>query len=206
MITNQNDGPAALSALTIALPAAGCLPKGLDYYVHEIGSRWYKMTDGILDVADLCAEAVRTLCPEDRKNLRGCLGFSKGTMSKLVQISRNGRLRDDQVRKYLPPNYTILYEIAKLSDALLFAAIADGVIRIDMHREDLTGWLPKGQKPKPEILFTLFGLDDISEGRLVVFQERLRKALLDFPEIEAQSKDKQWTFRSFRSVPLADAA
>lgn len=180
--------------------------RNLDFYVSEIDARWHKMADGILEVGTLCVEAVRSLCPEDRKALHGRLRFSKGTISKLVKIGNDERLRRDFVKKRLPPSYTTIYAIALLSDAQLAAAIADEIIHADMQRSDLDKWLGKDGDPKQEVLFTLIGLEEISEGRLAVFQDRLRKTLLDFPEIEAQSKDKKWTFRSFRSVPLANAA
>lgn len=181
--------------------------RNLDFFVGEIGARWHKMTDGILDVASLCVEAMRTLCPEDRKALHGRLRFSKGTISKLVKIGNDERLRPDYVRKRLPPSYTTIYAISGLTDDQLYAAVEAGVIHLDMHRADLDVWLGKSQDPNPEVIFNLIALEEIPEGRLAMLQERLRKVLVDFPEVEAQSRDKKWTFRSyFRIVPEAEAA
>jgi hypothetical protein len=183
--------------------------RNLDYFVWEIGKRWHRTTEGVLEVADLCVAAIKELPDGERSRLSGRLGFCKGTLSKLVKIGHAAQLREEPVRSCLPHNYTILYEIAKLTPAQLKAAMVDGVIRIDMHREDLAAWLPKDvdKDPRPETLITLAGLEVVTEGRMSLLQERLRRVLIDFPEIEGRSKNGDWTFRSFRSIdPIAEAA
>ena len=183
--------------------------RNLDYFVWEIGKRWHQTTEKIFEVADLCVAAIEELPAGERSRLSGRLGFSKGTLSKLVKIGHATQLREEPVRSCLPHSYTILYEIARLTKAQLEAAIADGVIRIDMRREDLAAWLPEDvdKDPQPETLITFVALDDVTEARLAMLQERLRKVLLDFPEIEGRGKDKKWVFRSFRSIQIvAEAA
>lgn len=206
MITSLT--PAApVSQETLAVP----LRKDLNYFADAIGRKFYETTDAVFEVADLCAEAMEKLGPSDRQRLVGLVRFSKGTISKMVRISQDERLRTDTVRKHLPSNYTTLYEISHLSDAKLAAAIADGVIRPDMRRADLAKWSEQpgdeeDAEDKPDVLASIRGHASLSESRLAVLQENLRIALIGFPEIEIRGKGNKWSFQGVYRIVRPEAA
>ena len=85
-------------------------------YAKAINSSWRKTTDSVLETAKLCAEADKKL-PLDQKNkLFKDLDFNKTTFSKLAKIGLQPQLQTDAVRSLLPPNYSVVYEVAKLPD------------------------------------------------------------------------------------------
>jgi hypothetical protein len=112
-------------------------------YAKAINASWHKTTDSVLETARLCAEADKKL-PTDQKNkLFKDLDFNKATFSKLAKIGSQPQLQTDAVRSLLPPNYTVVYEVAKLPESDLRVAIKDGVITPGMTRGDLDAWLEK---------------------------------------------------------------
>ena len=61
-------------------------------------------------------------------------------------------MQTEAVRSLLPPNYTVVYEVAKLPELDLRTAIKEGVITPKMSRGDLDAWLEKrmGKVPTSE--------------------------------------------------------
>jgi hypothetical protein len=113
------------------------------------------------------------------------------------RVWHDPRLRNEPLRSNLPTNYTTLYEIHRLTTAQLAAALADGVIRMDMRRADLAAWMEgaKDAEDKPDVIGSILGHQNLSEGRLAMLQDSLRKALIGFPEIEIRGKGDKWSFR-----------
>ena len=83
-------------------------------YAKAINSSWHKTTDSVLETARLCAEANKKFGAEPRKKLIKELDFSSAAFSKLVKIGSQPQLQTDPVKSLLPPNYSIVYEVAKL--------------------------------------------------------------------------------------------
>lgn len=110
-------------------------------YVKAINASWHKSTDGILETAKVCAEAEKKLSKDEKTKLFKDLVFSKATFSKLAKVGSQARLLNEDVKPLLPPNYSILYVIAKLSEKDLRQAIKDGIINPDMSRADLEEWV-----------------------------------------------------------------
>ena len=120
-------------------------------YAKAINSSWHKTTDSVLETARLCAEANKKFAAaEPKKELIKKLDFSSATFSKLVTIGQDPRLQEAPVRALLPPNYSIVYRVAKLSAGDLDQAIKDGVIAPAMTRAELDDWIAEREGPSTE--------------------------------------------------------
>ena len=75
---------------------------------ETINKVWRKTTEGVLDVARLCADAEDRLGADEKKKLHAELDFDKATFSKLAKIGSHRQLQKEPVKKLLPPNYTIV--------------------------------------------------------------------------------------------------
>ena len=124
-------------------------------YVKAINASWHKSTDSILETAKVCADAEKKLSKDEKTKLFKDLVFSKATFSKLAKVGSEGRLLNEDVKPLLPPNYSILYAIAKLSEKDLRQAIKDGIISPNMSRADLEDWVAeqsgKGKKDDEKV-------------------------------------------------------
>ena len=108
-----------------------------DSYATAIAAAWNKSLDSILDAASLCAQADEALSSAEKADLLAQLPFAAPTFSKLVKIGNDSRLRREDVRRHLPPSYSIIYEAALLSDGQLRQAIADGVLHPEAKRTEV---------------------------------------------------------------------
>ena len=97
----------------------------------------------MLETARFCAEVEKKLRPEEKSKLFKDLDFNKATFSKLAKIRSQPRLQTEAVKSLLPPNYTIVYEVAKLPESDLQVAIKEGIISPKMLRSDLDAWIEK---------------------------------------------------------------
>jgi hypothetical protein len=89
----------------------------------------------------LCADADKKLKTADKSKLFSVLVFNKSTFSKLAKIGSNEQLLSKDLRPSLPPSYSILYELAKLSEDDLKLAIGEHLINPDMTRADVERWV-----------------------------------------------------------------
>ncbi|HEX3755125.1 MAG TPA: hypothetical protein VHV26_08620, partial [Rhizomicrobium sp.] len=96
--------------------------------------------DTILKTCAICADARHTLGVSGLRLLFGKLRFSASMFSKLAKIGADARMYREDLQIHLPPDYSTLYLVCRLSDIKLDAALKDGVIRPDMHRKDLEHW------------------------------------------------------------------
>ena len=114
-------------------------------YAKQINTCWRKTTDSVLETAALCAEAKNSLTKDDdRKALVDKLDFSPAAFSKLVKIGERKELQANPIKTLLPPNYSIVYELAKLEDDDLKRAVSDGVVSPSMSRASLKQWMGGG--------------------------------------------------------------
>ena len=156
-------------------------------YAKAINSSWRKTTDSVLETARLCAEADKKL-PTDQKNkLVRDLDFNKATFSKLAKIGSQPRLQTESVKSLLPPNYTIVYEVAKLPESDLQVAIKEGVITPKMSRGDLDAWLerragkvPTSESEHAKIIATVEVPSDYDPKKQALLEKALEKLRLQF--------------------------
>jgi hypothetical protein len=135
----------------------------LQALANEINASWRKTTDQVLSTAKLCAEANEKLKVDEKKKLVALLDCGSATFSKLAKIGARPELQSDPIKSLLPPNYTIVYEVAKLPRADLNAAVEKGIINHKMTRADIAAWLAEragaGQKTivevRPKVIGTL---------------------------------------------------
>jgi hypothetical protein len=66
------------------------------------------------------------------------LPFSERTAQMLMAIAADQRLRKANHGSFLPPSWRTLYEISCLNDEDFALGIADGIIKADMERNDLS--------------------------------------------------------------------
>ena len=102
-----------------------------------------------------------------------------------MTIGQDPRLQAAPVKALLPPNYSIVYRVAKLSAQDLDQAIKDGIIAPAMTRAELDAWIAEregrgteGADKKERIIATLrvpSDYDDQKETRLEEALEKLRQ-------------------------------
>jgi hypothetical protein len=109
-------------------------------YVSQIGQNWERGVDAFMTIARLCAEASARLTIAERGELLKQLPFGDSAFSKFVQIGNDHRLNTPELRRLLPPHYTITYAITLLTDQELQDAIAAKVIYPDLRRSELQKW------------------------------------------------------------------
>ena len=141
----------------------------------------------MLETARLCAEAEKKLRPEEKNKLFKDLDFNKATFSKLAKIGSQPRLQTEAVKSLLPPNYTIVYEVAKLPELDLQVAIKEGIISPKMLRSDLDAWLEKrmGKVPTSEsehakIIATVEVPSDYDPKKQALLEKALEKLRVQF--------------------------
>jgi hypothetical protein len=109
-------------------------------YVSQISENWQRGVDAFMTIARLCAEAGARLTITERGELLKQLPFGATAFSKFVQIGNDRRLNTPELRRLLPPHYTITYAVTLLTDQELQDAIAAKVIHPDMQRVELQRW------------------------------------------------------------------
>jgi hypothetical protein len=125
----------------------------IDKYQHCLK----KTTAQILELADVVATAKRELNVDEYTCFRNESGFDKSKdsfLKKLLCIAgKAGRLND--LSDKLPPNYTTLYSLSKLSDESFKEVCADNVIHPRMTAADLSGYLKKNKAQSENYRVTL---------------------------------------------------
>ena len=156
-------------------------------YAKAINSSWRKTTDSVLETARLCAEAEKKLRPEEKNKLFKDLDFNKATFSKLAKIGSQPRLQTEAVKSLLPPNYTIVYEVAKLPESDLQVAIKEGIISPKMARGDLDAWLerragkvPASESEHAKIIATVEVPSDYDPKKQALLEKALEKLRVQF--------------------------
>jgi hypothetical protein len=122
-------------------------------YVSQIGHNWQRGVDAFMNIARLCAEASARLTITERGELLKELPFGDSAFSKFVQIGNDHRLNTPELRRLLPPHYTITYAVTLLTDQELQDAIAAKVIHPDMQRVELQKWCSSHRKLPTKVGF-----------------------------------------------------
>jgi len=109
-------------------------------YVDKIIKYWRKAAD-ISAVAGLCAGANKELSRKEKKEFYSGLPFGRTVFCKLARIGSDPRLHQEGIDTLLPANYSMQYEITKLTDEELQAAIDQNIIHTRAKRADLLDWI-----------------------------------------------------------------
>jgi hypothetical protein len=152
-------------------------------YAKQINTCWRKTTDSVLETAALCAEAAKSLSDDDKTALVKKLDFSPAAFSKLVKIGDRKELQTNPIKTLLPPNYSIVYELAKLDDNDLKRAVSDGIVRPGMSRASLKQWIGGGTSTADEqdvVFGTLRIPVDYDAGRKMQLEAELEKLKAKF--------------------------
>ena len=112
---------------------------GAEEFRIRICAAWQKSVQAILETTLLLREARRTLNTYEFRELQSKLPFSKGTLSKLEGIAGDERIHGMADR--LPPNWTIIADLQRLSDPNLKKADEAGIITPKLQRQSLRSWL-----------------------------------------------------------------
>lgn len=108
-------------------------------YAERIGAAWQKSIEGILETAQLLAEARDNLPPTDwQKLINGQLPFKRRMAEKLAKIADDTRLSDPKYRKFLPAHWSTLHDLTYVDDKRFKLAIKDGSIHPAMERKEVT--------------------------------------------------------------------
>lgn len=119
----------------------------IDDFVIRIRDRWHRSIESILEVAELCATAMKTLMPHEYDLLRDRLPFGPNVFLKLAKVGTCKRFEDPAVRDGLPASYSTLYELTILNDAQFEAIKTDNVLTPDLKREQLKNWVRSNAPP-----------------------------------------------------------
>jgi hypothetical protein len=108
-------------------------------WAARIGAAWQKSIDAIFETGRLIAQAKAAL-PHGAfgQMIESELPFSGATARKLMIIAEDQRLTDRAHVNVLPPSWGTLYELTKLDDDTFKRRIAEGSIRPDMQRREVT--------------------------------------------------------------------
>src|SRR3954471_19042674 len=96
-------GTALISGTGGGFPGETALdnPKTVEFYVAEIRQGLGKCVSSMMALARLCADANKTLSPDDKKQLMAQLPFEKTALSKYARVGGDPRFEGD--RFALPP-------------------------------------------------------------------------------------------------------
>lgn len=156
-------------------------------YAAQINVSWRRTTDSVLETAKLCADAKRNY-ERDKKSfskLKKALDFSISTFSKLVTIGENEALRGDDVKCLLPPNYSLVYDVAALKEDQLHKAIAEHAVSPAKTRAAFKEWCRRNGIGKAHAkdeavalnvpIATLQVPPDYEEGKRTLLEQELEK-------------------------------
>ena len=108
-------------------------------YAVRIAQRWQKSVHSILETASICAEAKRRLPGYQLRALKAQLPFKGPMFSKLCAIGSDDRLH--ALADKLPPSWTIISDLQRLSKADLERAVKADVVKPGLQRDKLKQWV-----------------------------------------------------------------
>jgi len=102
-------------------------------FVAAIWTRWLDSVRNILDVGRMLSEAkARLQHGEFLEMVERQLPFGPRAAQMLMAVAQNPILSNAKYISHLPPSWATLYELSRVPDVTLQAAISDGRIRPDL--------------------------------------------------------------------------
>lgn len=202
---NQLEFPEETKLDEVSVPAKTEQLTGVDFYVAEIGKRTLKTTDDVFDLADFYLRASKELNVSQQVRMMRLLrvkrekgkSYGKSIPSKYRAIASDLRLRKEPLRSLLPPSYTIIYEISRLTSDELHLALQKGIIRPDVRKSEIQALLKKDFTRSSRVtLFNVLQHSELSAPRKMALQKSLRELMARYPEIGMASNDPDWQYRS----------
>lgn len=124
-----------------------------DDWAARITACWRQSVEAIFMAGRLIAEAKAALPHgEFRTMCKDKLPFGKRKAEMLMAIAADVRLSNAQRVALLPPNWGALYDMTRLDDDALDTRFADGTIRPDMERGDISTAVKQQVRATREIL------------------------------------------------------
>ncbi|WP_197410697.1 DUF3102 domain-containing protein [Devosia epidermidihirudinis] len=110
------------------------------HYVGLIQSHLEKTLQGFIEIGRILTEAKHRLGASRWLDMiNNDLPFTRRTAEKLIKIAADARLTDPRYANKLPPHWTSLHELTYLDDEQFEQGIADGIIRPDAERKEISG-------------------------------------------------------------------
>lgn len=125
------------------------LPAVNDWH-DRIVAAWRASVQGILDCGRLLVEAKAALPHGAFGAMVEGLPFGARTAQRLMAIAEDQRLSNATHGSHLPANWRTLYELSRLDDETFDARLADGTIRPEMDRRDITTIAKKARREARE--------------------------------------------------------
>jgi N6-adenosine-specific RNA methylase IME4 len=121
------------------------------FFAAAIEAAWQKSLAGILEAGQLLIEAkVELAHGEFLAMIAADLPFKARTGQRLMAVARDQRLANAAHCAAFPPHWATLYELTKLDDESFQSLLAAGVIRPDMERKDVAGFVKKKLRAQRE--------------------------------------------------------
>jgi Protein of unknown function (DUF3102) len=112
-------------------------------WTSRIAAAWQKGVEAILETGRLLIEAKAALKYGEFKSMVQLkLPFNPGTAQRLMAIARHPVISNAAHAPLLPPSWTTLYELTKLSPEALLPKIEDGSITPKTERRDVIAMRP----------------------------------------------------------------
>src|SRR6202021_3030629 len=120
-------------------------------WANPITTCWRASFEGILETGHLLIAAKEALeHGEFGRMIESDLPFKANTAQRLMAISRDEWISNPAHAPLLPPVWSTLYEMTKLDHEQLDKAAADGVIRPEMERREITPRVKKAKRTERE--------------------------------------------------------
>lgn len=122
-------------------------------WADRITACWRQSVEAVITAGRLIAEAKAALPHgEFRALCRDHLPFGERTAQRLMAVAADARLSNPTHASHLPPSWMTLYELTRLDDEQFTRRIADGTIRPDMDRKDISTAVKQQVRKTRELL------------------------------------------------------
>lgn len=120
------------------------------FHRDRIANAWGKQVHSIIETGQALVDAKAELEHGSFEAMvQSKLPFTKSTAHRLRVIAENEILSKMAHVPLLPPSWGTLYELTKLPDEVLIAALKDGSIHPKMERKDAKALRLEAKPPKP---------------------------------------------------------
>jgi hypothetical protein len=116
-------------------------PPDFEAKLVALKTAWHKQVPSTLDFCGDLGDC-REMFPDRKSTIMRELGMSRPVFAKLCAIGKAKHLRHPEIAIYLPPHYSLIYELTKLCVQELEKHIASGSVHPAMSRKDVKALLP----------------------------------------------------------------